>query len=161
METLLTDSDTWKNDISAIVGQKKQAKSNAAKEKQDREDTYTRAYDHVRELVKGQPTEAFEQFGSHLNAEGETAKLKSGPEDRNGPWVGIEVADVDGKFLDVRLQARVGDPAPQWFWIYAYGDRGNRNEQEEEVQSGENGPSRQDVIETLTEHYKTASVKHR
>ena len=161
METPLTDSDAWKNDISTIVRQKKQAKSDAVKAKQDREDSYTRAYEHVRALVKGEPTEAFEEFGSHLSAEGETAKLKSGPEDKNGPWVGIEVADVDGKFLDIRLQARVGVTTPRWFWIYAYGDRGNRNEQEEEVQSGDAGPSRQYVIQTLAEHYKTASLKHR
>jgi hypothetical protein len=157
----VTDPDAWMNDISAIVSRKKQAKQDAAKDKLDREQQAINVYQKVRELVQGQPTEAFEQFGSYLNAEGETARLKHGADDPTGPWVGIDISDSDGKFLDVRLQARVGAAEPRWYWIYAYGDRNNRNAQEEEVPSGSAGPTKQYVIETLAEHYTMASAKHR
>ena len=149
------------NDISTIVSRKNQAKQDAAKDKLDREQHAIEEYQKVRELVQGQPTEAFEQFGSYLNAQGETARLKHGTDDRIGPWVGIDISDADGKFLDVTLQARVGSGEPRWYWVYAYGDRNNRNAQEEEVPSGAAGPSRQYVIETLAEHYTLASAKHR
>jgi hypothetical protein len=149
------------NDISTIVRRKNQAKQDAATEKRDREQQALEAYQKVRELVQGQPTEAFERFGSYLNAEGETARLKHGADDPTGPWVGIDISDADGKFLDVRLQARVGAAEPRWYWIYAYGDRNNRNAQEVEVPGGAAGPSRQSVIETLAEHYSMASAKHR
>jgi hypothetical protein len=157
----VTDPDAWMNDISAIVSRKNQAKQDAAKDKRDREQQAIEDYQKARELVQGHPTEAFEQFGSYLNAQGETAKLKHGADDRIGPWVGIDISDADGKFLDITLQARVGAAEPRWYWIYAYGDRNNRNAQEEEVPSGAAGPSRQYVIETLTEHYTMASAKHR
>ncbi len=111
--------------------------------------------------MKGQPTEAFEQFGSFLISEGETAKISNDMDDKEGPWVGLGISDADGKFLDVRLQARVGAVAPRWFWVYAYGDRNNRNAQEEEVPSSDTGPSKQYVIETLAGHYTRASAKHR
>jgi hypothetical protein len=149
------------NDISTIVRRKNQAKQDAATEKRDREQQAIEEYQKVRELVQGQPTEAFERFGSYLTAEGETARLKHGGDDPTGPWVGIDISDADGKFLDVRLQARVGAAEPRWFWIYAYGDRNNRNAQEVEVPGGAAGPSRQSVIETLAEHYSMASAKHR
>jgi hypothetical protein len=157
----VTDPDAWMNDISTIVCRKNQAKQDAAKDKRDREQQAIEEYQKVRELVQGQPTEAFEQFGSFLNAEGETARLKHGADDRTGPWVGIDISDADGKFLDVTLQARVGTAGPRWYWVYAYGDRNNRNAQEEEVPSGADGPSKQYVIETLAEHYTLASAKHR
>jgi hypothetical protein len=160
-ETPVTDPDTWMNEISTIVSRKNHAKQNAANEKRDREQRAIEEYQNVRELVQGQPTEAFEQFASYLNAQGETARLKHGADDRTGPWVGIDISDADGKFLDVRLQARVGAAEPRWYWVYAYGDRNNRNAQEEEVPSVAAGPSRQYVIETLTEHYSMASAKHR
>jgi hypothetical protein len=149
------------NDISRIVSRKNQAKQDAAKEKLDREQHAVEEFQKVRELVQGQPTEAFEQFGSYLNAEGETARLKHGADDRTGPWVGIDISDADGKFLDVTLQARVGAGEPRWYWIYAYGDRNNRNAQEEEVPSGSASPTKQYIIETLAEHYRMASAKHR
>jgi hypothetical protein len=157
----VTDPDAWMNDISTIVSRKNQAKQDAAKEKLDREKHAIEEFQKVRELVQGQPTEAFEQFESFLNAEGETARLKHGADDPTGPWVGLDISDVDGKFLDVRLQARVGSPEPRWYWVYAYGDRNNRNAQEEEVPSGAAGPTKQYVIETLAEHYTLASAKHR
>ena len=157
----MTERDAWMNEISTIVSQKNQAKQDAAKVKRDREQHALDEYRKVRELVQGQPTEAFKQFESFLNAEGETARLKHGADDRTGPWVGIDISDADGKFLDVTLQARVGAGEPRWYWVYAYGDRNNRNAQEEEVPSGAAGPSRQYVIETLTEHYTMASAKHR
>ena len=157
----MTDPDAWMQDISDIVSRKNQAKQDAAKQKQDREQQAISEYQKVRQLVQGEPTEAFEQFGSHLNSEGETAKLKHGADDPTGPWVGVDISDADGKFLDIRLQGRVGATEPRWFWVYAYGDRNNRNAQEEEVLSSAAGPSRQYVIETLAEHYKMASAKHR
>lgn len=157
----MTEPDAWMNEISTIVSRKNQAKQNAANEKRDREQRAIEEYQNVRELVHGQPTEAFEQFASYRNAQGETARLKHGADDRTGPWVGIDISDADGKFLDVRLQARVGTAEPRWYWVYAYGDRNNRNAQEEEVPSVAAGPSRQYVIETLTEHYSMASAKHR
>ena len=157
----MTDPDAWKHDISTIVSRKNQAKQDAAQEKLDREQHAIEAFQKARELVQGQPTEAFEQFGSYLNAQGETARLKHGADDPTGPWVGLDIADADGKFLDVRLQARVGAAEPRWYWIYAYGDRNNRNAQEDQVPSGAAGPAKQDVIETLAEYYKTASAKHR
>jgi hypothetical protein len=73
----------------------------------------------------------------------------------------LDISDADGKFLDIKFQGRVGVAEPHWFWVYAYGDRNNRNAQEEEAPSGGAGPSRQYVIETLAEHYKKASAKHR
>jgi hypothetical protein len=157
----VTDPDAWMNDISTIVSRKNQAKQDAAKEKLDREQQAIKEYQKVRELVQGQPTEAFEQFGSYLNAEGETARLKHGADDPTGPWVGVDISDADGKFLDIKLQARVGAAEPRWYWVYAYGDRNNRNAQEEEVSSSAAGPTKQYVIETLTEHYTMASAKHR
>ena len=157
----MTDPDAWMNEISTIVGRKNQAKQDAAKEKRDREQQAVEEYQKIRELVQGQPTEAFEQFASYLNAQGETARIKLDADDRTGPWVGIDISDADGKFLDVTLQARVSAGEPRWYWVYAYGDRNNRNAQEEEVPSGAAGPSRQYVIETLTEHYTIASAKHR
>jgi hypothetical protein len=160
-ETPVTDPDAWKKEISAIVSRKNQAKQDAAKDKLDREQHAINEYQMARELVQGQPTAAFEEFGSYLNAEGETAKLKHGADDKEGPWVGIDISDADGKFLDVRLQARVGAAEPRWYWVYAYGDRNNRNAQEDEVPSGAAGPSKQYVIETLAEYYTMASAKHR
>ena len=157
----MTDPDAWMNDISTIVSRKNQAKQDAAKEKLNREQHAVEEFQKVRELVQGQPTEAFEQFGSYLNAEGETARLKHGADDRTGPWVGIDISDAEGKFLDVTLQARVGADEPRWYWIYAYGDRNNRNAQEEEVPSDSAGPTKQYVIEKLAEHYRMASTKHR
>src|SRR4029450_13863295 len=145
------------NDISTIVSRKNQAKQDAAKEKLDREQHAIEEYQKVRELVQGQPTEAFEQFGGYRNTEGETARRKHGADDRPGPWVGIDISDADGKFLDITLQARVGADEARWYWVYAYGDRNNRNAQEQEVPSGAAGPSKQYVIETLAEHYTTAS----
>src|SRR5688500_12866616 len=113
-------------DISAIVRQKNQTKQDAATLKHDREQHLIAEYEKVRQLVKGQPTEAFEQFGSYLNSEGETAKISNDMDDKDGPWVGLGISDADGKFLDVRLQARVGAVEPRWIWVYAYGDRNNR-----------------------------------
>ena len=75
--------------------------------------------------------------------------------------MGIDISDADGKFLDVMLQARVGADEPRWYWVYAYGDRNNRNAQEDEVPNGAAGPTKQYVIETLAEHYRLASAKHR
>src|SRR5687768_5400129 len=135
------------NDISTIVSRKNQAKQDAAKEKLDREQQAIEEFQKVRELVQGQPTEAFEQFGTFLNAEGETARLKHGAEDPTGPWVGLDISDADDKFLDVRPQARVGAAEPRWYWVFAYGDRNNRNAQEQEASAGPAGPARQYVIE--------------
>ena len=157
----MTDPDAWMNDISTIVSRKNQAKQDAAKEKLDREQHAVEEFQKVRELVQEQPSEAFEQFASYLNTQGETARLKHGADDRTGPWVGIDISDADGKFLDVTLQARVSAGEPRWYWVYAYGDRNNRNAQEEEVPSGAAGPTKQYVIETLAEHYRMASAKHR
>jgi hypothetical protein len=157
----VTDPDAWKNEISAIVSRKTRTKQDAANEKRDREQQAIDEYQKVRELVQGQPTEAFEQFASYLNAEGETARLMHGADDRTGPWVGIDISDADGKFLDIKFQGRVGAAEPRWYWVYAYGDRNNRNAQEEEVPSDPAGPTKQYVIETLAEHYMKASAKHR
>ncbi len=157
----MSDPDAWMKDITEIISQKHQAKQDAATQKREREEHQLNKVQRVRELVTGQPTEAFKQFGSHLNAEGESAKITHDADDKDGPWVGLDVSDVDGKFLDIKLQGRVGVGEPRWFWVYAYGDRNNRNAQEEEALSSDAGPSRQDVIETLAEHYKKASAKHR
>jgi hypothetical protein len=157
----LSDPNAWMKDIAEIISQKHQAKQDAATQKREREEHHINKVQRVRELVTGQPTEAFEQFGSYLNAEGESAKIKHDSEDKDGPWVGLEVSDADGKFLDIKLQGRVDVAEPRWLWVYAYGDRNNRNAQEEEVLSSDAGPSRQDVLETLAEHYKKASATHR
>jgi hypothetical protein len=157
----VSDPDAWMRDISDIVRRKSQAKHDAAQEKHDREQRAITDYEKARELVAGQPTEAFEQFGNYLTAEGESAKMTHDPDDKDGPWVGMAISDADGKFLDIKLQARVGVVEPRWVWVYAYGDRNNRNAQEEEVPSGAAGPTKQYVIETLAEHYKKASAKHR
>ena len=90
--------------------------------------------------MKGQPTEAFEQFGSYLNAQGESAKIKHDSDDKEGPWVGLDISDADGKFLDIKFQGPVGVAEPQWFWVYAYGDRNNRNAQEEEARAAAPAP---------------------
>jgi len=148
-------------DISDIISQKNQAKQDAATQKRDREQHHLNEVEKVRELIAGQPTAAFEQFGSYLIAEGETARFKHEPDDKDGPWVGLDISDADGKFLDIKLQGRVGAGEPRWYWVYAYGDRNNRNAQEEEVPSGTDGPSKQYLIETLAEHYRLASAKHR
>ena len=74
----MTDPDAWMQDISAIVRQKNQAKQDAATLKHDREQHLIAEYEKVRQLVKGQPTEAFEQFGSFLNSEGETGEGAAG-----------------------------------------------------------------------------------
>ncbi len=110
----MSDPDAWMRDISDIVHRKNQAKHDAAQEKHDREQRAITDYEKARELVAGQPTEAFEQFGSYLTAEGESAKMTHGPDDRTGPWVGMAISDADGKFLDVKLQARVGVVEPRW-----------------------------------------------
>jgi len=157
----LSDPDGWMKDISDIISQKNQTKQDAATQKREREQHHINEVQKVRELVTGAPTEAFEQFGSYLNAQGETAKIKHDSNDKDGPWVGLDISDADGKFLDIRFQGRVAVAGPQWFWVYAYGDRNNRNAQEEEAPSIGAGPSRQYVIETLAEHYKKASAKHR
>src|SRR5215207_3173445 len=107
-EKLLSDPDAWMNDITEIVSQKNQAKQDAATQKRERERHHLDEVQKVRELVQGQPTEAFERFGSHLNAEGESARIKHDLDDKDGPWVGIDISDADGKFLDIKLQGRVG-----------------------------------------------------
>jgi hypothetical protein len=157
----LSDPDAWMSDISDIISQKNQTKQDAATLKREREQHHINEVQKVRELVSGAPTEAFQQFGSYLNAQGETAKIKLDSDDKEGPWVGVDISDADGKFLDIKFQGRVGVAEPQWFWVYAYGDRNNRNAQEEEALIGGAGPSSQYVIETLAEHYKKASAKHR
>ena len=81
----MTEPDAWMNEISTIVSRKNHAKQNAANEKRDREQRAIEEYQNVRELVQGQPTEAFEQFASYLN--GLLARLDQGVDYYDGEKV--------------------------------------------------------------------------
>ena len=146
----MTDPDAWKKASLHDREPKNQTKQDAAKDKLDREQHAINKYQLVRELVQGQPTAAFEEFGSYLNG-----KLKHGADDKE-----IDISDADGKFLDVRLQARVGAAEPQWYWVYAYAEDPQQPQRPGRT-SGAAGPSKQYVIETLAEYYTVASAKHR
>jgi len=156
----LTDPDAWKKNVADIVSQKNQATDDAAKREQSRKDHLIAENQKAREILRDQPEEAFREFASYLESQGETVKVRHGWEDANGPWIGIDVSDRRGLIMDVVLQARIGAGEPKWFWVYEYG--GNRRaSREEEIQSSDAELSKQYVIESLADRYQKASANRR
>jgi hypothetical protein len=156
-EASLTDPDAWKKNVSDIVSQKNRAKLDAAQREQTRKEHRVAEYEKARELLRGQPEEGFQEFAIYLQSQGETVGVRHAWDEAKGPSIGVDVSDKSGLIMDVVLQARVGGAHLRWFWVYEY--RGNRRmPQEREVQSGDAGPTKQYVIETLAEHYQKASA---
>jgi hypothetical protein len=159
-EAQLTDPDAWKKNVSDIVSQKNQATDDAAKREQSRKDHLIAEIQKAREILRVQPEEAFREFASYLESQGETVTVRHNWEDANGPWIGVDVSDRRGLIMDVVLQARIGAAEPKWFWVYEYG--GNRRaSREEEIQSGDAELSKQSVIESLAGRYQKASANRR
>ena len=156
----MTDPDAWKKNVADIVSKKNQATDDAAKREQGRKDHLIAENQKARESLRDQPEEAFREFASYLESQGETVAVRHGWEDANGPWIGIDVSDRRGLIMDVVLQARTGATEPKWFWVYEYG--GNRRaSREEEIQSGDVEFSKQSVIESLAGRYQKASANRR
>jgi len=159
-ETPLTDPDAWKKNVADIVSQKNQATDDAVKREQSRKDHLIAENQKAREILQDEPEEAFREFASYLESQGETVKVRHGWEDANGPWVGIDVSDRRGLIMDVVLQARIGAGGPKWFWVYEYG--GNRRaSREDEIQSSDAELTKQHVIESLAGRYQKASANRR
>jgi hypothetical protein len=157
---VLTDPDAWKKNVSEIVSKKNQATDDAAKREQIRKDHLIAEHQKARELLQGQPEEAFREFASYLETQGETVTVRHRWEDANGPWIGVDVSDRRGLIMDVVLQARIGAGGPKWIWVYEYG--GNRRaSREEEIQSSDAELSKQNVIESLAGRYQKASANRR
>jgi hypothetical protein len=160
LEALLTDPDAWKKNVADIVSQKNQATDDAAKREQNRKDHLIAEIQKAREILRDQPEEAFREFASYLESQGETVTVRHNWEDANGPWIGVDVSDRRGLIMDVVLQARIGVAEPKWFWVYEYG--GNRRaSREEEIQSSDAELSKQSVIESLAGRYQKASANRR
>ena len=156
----MTDPDAWKKSVADIVSQKNQATVDAAKREQSRKDHVIAEHQKARELLRDQPDEGFREFASYLASQGETVAVRYGWEDAKGPWIGIDVSDKKGLIMDVVLQVRIGAGYPKWFWIYEH--RGNlRTSREQEIQSDDAAPSKQYVIESLADHYQSASTLRR
>ena len=156
----MTDPDAWKKNVADIVSQKNQATDDAAKREQSRKDHLVAEIQKAREILREQPEEAFREFASYLESQGETVKVRHGWEDANGPWIGIDVSDRRGLIMDVVLQARIGAGEPKWFWVYEYG--GNRRaSREEEIQNNDVEFAKQYVIESLADRYQKASANRR
>jgi hypothetical protein len=156
----LTDPDAWKKNVADIVSQKNQATDDAAKREQSRKDHLIAENQKARENLRDQPEEAFREFASYLESQGETVAVRHGWEDPNGPWIGIDVSDRRGLIMDVVLQARIGAGDPKLFWVYEYG--GNRRaSREEEIPSSVAELSKQHVIESLADRYQKASANRR
>jgi hypothetical protein len=156
----LTDPDAWKQNIADIVSQKNQATVDAAKREQSRKDHVIAEHQKAREILRDQPEEAFREFASYLESQGEIVAVRHGWEDAKGPWIGIDVSDKKGLIMDIILQVRIGAGEPKWFWIYEH--RGNRRTSlEQEIQSDDVTPSKQYVIEALADHYQKASANRR
>jgi hypothetical protein len=157
LEALLTDPDAWKKNVADIVSQKIQATDDAAKREQNRKDHLIAEIQKAREILRDQPEEAFREFASYLESQGETVAVRHNWEDANGPWIGVDVSDRRGLIMDVVLQARIGVAEPKWFWVYEYG--GNRRaSREEEITSSDAELSKQSVIESLAGRYQKASA---
>ena len=156
----MTDPDAWKKNVADIVSQKNQATDDAAKREQSRKDHLLAEIQKAREILRDQPEEAFREFASYLESQGETVTVRHNWEDANGPWIGVDVSDRRGLIMDVVLQARIGAGEPKWFWVYEYG--GNRRKSiEQEIQSSDPELSKQYVIELLADHYQKASANRR
>ena len=156
----MTDPDAWKKNVADIVSQKNQATDDAAKREQSRKDHLIAEIQKAREILRDQPEEAFREFASYLESQGETVTVRHNWEDANGPWIGVDVSDRRGLIMDVVLQARIGAAEPKWFWVYEYG--GNRRaSREEEIQSSDAELSKQYVIESLADRYQKASANRR
>jgi hypothetical protein len=156
----LTDPDAWKKNVADIVSQKNQATDDAAKREQSRKDHVIAENQKAREILRDQPEEAFREFASYLESQGETVTVRHNWDDANGPWIGVDVSDRRGLIMDVVLQARIGAGEPKWFWVYEH--RGNRRKSvEQEAESDDPAPSKRYVIESLADHYQKASVNRR
>ena len=156
----MTDPDAWKKNVAEVVSRKNQATDDAVKREQSQKDHLIAENQKAREILRDQPEEAFREFASYLESQGETAALRHGWEDAKGPWIGIEVSDKKGLIMDVVLQATIGAGEPKWFWVYEH--RGNRRTSlEQEILSEDPAPSKQYVIESLADHYQKASSNRR
>ena len=156
----MTDPDAWKKSVADIVSQKNQATDDAAKREQTRKDHLIAEVQKAREILRGQPEEAFREFARYLESQGEIVTVRHNWEDANGPWIGIDVSDRRGLIMDVVLQARIGVGEPKWFWVYECG--GNRRaSREEEIQGSDAEFSKQPVIESLADRYQKASANRR
>ena len=156
-EAALTDPDAWKKNVSDIVSQKAQDRGEKAAREQTRKDLLLAEREKARVILRGEPLEGFREFASYLESQGETVAVRENLEDAKGASIGIDVSDASGLIMDVVLQGRAGATRLHWYWVYEH--RGNqRQSREREVEIGEAGPSRQYVIETLAEHYQTASA---
>jgi hypothetical protein len=156
----LTDSNAWKKNISDIVGEKNQARVDAAQREQTRKDHVAAEHARAVGILQGQPAEGFREFASYLESQGERVAVRDGWENPGGPWIGVDISDQSGLVMDVRLEARVGGGDMRWFWVYEH--RGNRRvSQEQEIESGADGLSKQEVIESLADHYRKASPHRR
>ncbi len=156
----MTDPDAWKKNVADIVSQRNRAKDDAAKRDQRRKDHLTEEHQKARETLQRQPAEGFQEFTSYLQSQGETAAVRHGWEDANGPWIGVEVKDRAGLIMDVVLQARIGSGQTTWVWVYEHGGN-RRTSREQEIESSDAGPSKQYVIESLADHYQKASANRR
>ncbi len=156
----MTDPDAWKKTVSDIVLQRNQAKDDAATREQRRKDHVTEEHQKARESLQHQPQEGFQEFVSYLQSQGETAAVRHGWDDVNGPWIGVEVKDGSRLIMDVVLQARIGAGETTWVWVYEHGGN-RRTSRQQEIQSSAAGPSKQDVIESLADHYQKASANRR
>ncbi len=156
----MADPDAWKQNVAAIVGKKNRARDDAETREQSRQDHAAAEMQKARDLLQGQPNDAFREFADYLRSQGEHVEVRHAWDDAAGPWVGVAVSDARGLIFDVRLEARIGDGETGWVWVYEYG--GNRRvAKEKDVPSGAAGPSKQDVIEMLANHYQEASANRR
>ena len=92
----MTDPDAWKKNVADIVSQKNQATDDAAKREQSRKDHLIAENQKAREILRDQPEEAFREFASYLESQGETVTVRHNWEDANGPWIGVDVSDRRG-----------------------------------------------------------------
>jgi hypothetical protein len=155
-EVLMSDPNAWQKGITDIVSEKNRQRDEAAKQARDDETHFVAEYRKIRDILRRQPQAAFEEFATFIRTQRETATVSAGWEDPAGPWIKVKVSDAKGELMSVSLHGRVGREHPRWFWVYHYASRRGGDE-ECEVDSSPQGPSKQYILEELSKHYQEAS----
>lgn len=143
----------WKRDAQAKVGHHDQVRQETSPEALRALLAWDTTYREAVELMQGEATAGRDEFLREMAEVNVTVKARHYLENRDGPWVGVEISDQDGLLAIISLLAAVETDDIAWTWVVTCGGRRTMRPIEERVISGPQGPSQQYVTDTFGKYF--------
>lgn len=145
------------------MGWKEQAKANVdrtemIRQKEEELDRKARAdalknHAHAVELIKGNATAGRNEFIAEMADMKVKVSKRGNLVDPTGPWVGVEIGDLEGMIATINLNADVSAAGIDWRWAVQCGGRPSKPPKHDRVQSVAQGPSQPYVVQKFGEYF--------